>query len=233
MNNLLLFIASVVVWRAYQPYFQELGVPVVWFGVFYFLLHVMTFLLKWHADHIEKRFDTTKLLAFTAASSIIVLVAVTYIQIPWFVFIGLLIFFGLANVRRPLFAHAINKRISSRSRATTLSNLNVLKSIMDIPIWFLAAYVSQFEVEYCIFNRSGVGIYCIGFFLNSKEGFSCSGSATGFTYSIKQKIASRAVFCLSSHDMNECSFLERSVEVRNLFLLKFQNSFSSCVKCVI
>ena len=42
----------------------------------------------------------------------------------------------------------MNQHVDSKSRATTLSNLNKLKSIVDIPLIFLAAIVSTMDLRY-------------------------------------------------------------------------------------
>ena len=54
------------------------------------------------------------------------------------IFIGSLVALFASSAREPVFAHAMNQRIKSRSRATTLSNLYVLKAVLDIPLLFLA-----------------------------------------------------------------------------------------------
>lgn len=144
MNKILIFVASVLVWRVYQPYMLELGVTVVWLGIFYVFLHGGSFLLKWNTHKIAEKFGVIPLLGWTAVVFGLFSLAVAWIQWAPFVFIATLVLLYSANARIPLFPELMNKLIHSRSRATTLSNLNVFKAIVDIPMFLLAAYVAQF-----------------------------------------------------------------------------------------
>ena len=164
MNKLLIFIASFLVWRAYQPYLSDHGVSIFWLGIFYFLMHGICFVVHQYIGQIEKKIGTTHALFWSVGLMITALVGVFVTSISWLLFIFILITIVLETVREPVFAHAMNSRINSRSRATTLSNLNVFKAILDIPILFIAGWIAKINLEYVFLVAIGLCVMTLLFF---------------------------------------------------------------------
>jgi len=164
MNKLLIFIASFLVWRAYQPFLSEHGVSIFWLGIFYFLMHGICFIGHQHIGHIEKIIGTTRALFWSVAVMIIALGGIFFTNIPWFLFVFILTTIVLETVREPIFAHPMNYRINSRSRATTLSNLNVFKAILDIPILFFAGWLAKINLEFVFLVAIGLCVITLLFF---------------------------------------------------------------------
>jgi hypothetical protein len=54
----------------------------------------------------------------------------------------------IQSVREPLYSYWVNQHIVSRSRATTLSQLNLLKSLSDIPVLLLAGWMAALDTRY-------------------------------------------------------------------------------------
>lgn len=148
MNKLLIFIGAIIVFRTYQPLFSEMNIAVIWLSVFYFLLHVVSFLFRWYSHRLEDWFGTVRSLTFTAWATIASLIIAIFVNVPWLVFVGVLASMIFSAMRTPLFAHFMNKRIESRSRATTISSLNVIKGILDVPILLLTGWLVTIDIEY-------------------------------------------------------------------------------------
>ncbi|MBI4714163.1 MFS transporter [Candidatus Uhrbacteria bacterium] len=175
INKLLIFIASFLVWRAYQPFLSEHGVSIFWLGIFYFLMHGICFVVHQRIGQIEKIIGTTRSLFWSVALIIIALVGVFVTNVSWLLFIFLLMTIVLETVREPVFAHAMNSRINSRSRATTLSNLNIFKAILDIPILFFAGWLAKINLEFVFLVSIGLCVITLVFFSIRKRDLIISG----------------------------------------------------------
>jgi len=142
-NKLLPFIGSIIMWRAYQPILSDHGVSIVWLGIFYFLLQSIAFLGKWFSGKLEDRFGVTRLLSITGALIIVSLGIFLASNNAVVLFIAILFALVVESARQPLFAHAMNTRIKSHARATTLSNLNFIKAFFEIPIYLITGMVTM------------------------------------------------------------------------------------------
>ncbi|MFC1787960.1 MFS transporter [Patescibacteria group bacterium] len=142
MNKTIMFITVFIVWRMYQPFLLENGISVIWLGIYYVLIQLIAFSSSWYISEVERKIGTAQLLSLTVLLSIPLLLILFVTKVSWILFVALLLFQIVTTIRIPVFAQIMNKRIKSRSRATTLSNLNVFKSILDIPILLLAGYLA-------------------------------------------------------------------------------------------
>jgi len=148
MNKLLIFIGSLIIWRAYQPYFTAHGMRSFWLIAYYIICHTIIFTSHWHIEAIVKKFGAARLMAWTILGTIISLALAYFTAARWLIFISLLLPLIFEGVREPVFAHSMNRLIHSRSRATTLSNLNLLQSIFEIPLMAAAGLLAFKQIEY-------------------------------------------------------------------------------------
>ncbi|HBK33742.1 TPA: hypothetical protein DEP34_03460 [Candidatus Uhrbacteria bacterium] len=147
-NKLLVFIAVFIAWRMTQPLLSQYGFGVEMLGIFYVIFQGLEFCASWFAGWIECRVKTAHLIT-TSTMAIMTLLTLAMISPhPWIVFFSFAIGLPLYGLRDPVFSRAVNKRIQSKSRATTLSNLNVIKGVLDIPFLFLAGWLSTFSLLY-------------------------------------------------------------------------------------
>ncbi len=143
LNKLLVFIAAFLTWRISQPYLNAHGFGAEALGIFYVSFQILEFAGGWFAGKIEKRVGTASVLLATPLVMIGSLLVSIFTTNVWIIFAALALAISANAFREPVFAHAVNARIHSDSRATTLSNLNVLKGLLDIPVLFLAGYFAQ------------------------------------------------------------------------------------------
>lgn len=125
-----------------QPLLTGLGVTVVWLGVFDLMSHLIIFTTSRFLGALDRRWGTARVIFVTAVITGASLFLAGLVKEPWLLFLLLLIAIGLGSAREPIFAHLVNEQLSSHSRATTLSNLNVLKSVVDIPVMLLAGWLA-------------------------------------------------------------------------------------------
>lgn len=147
MNKAIIFVAGFAIWRAYQPFLIEHGISVIWLGVLYFGFHAISFVFKWYLGPLEKRFGVVKLLRWSTIGIVIMMLGTITFTIPWVLFLLLMTTFVFTGSRIPLFAYAMNKHISSRSRSTTLSNLNFIIAVLQIPGMLIAGWMAKTNIE--------------------------------------------------------------------------------------
>ena len=91
-------------------------------------------------------------------------------QNPWVVYPTLLIFMTLAAAREPVFTEAVNRRIGSSQRATTLSNLAFISGLINVPIFLLAGHLALTDVQYPIWiSVALIGLVIVFFSVKSEE----------------------------------------------------------------
>lgn len=142
LNRILPFVASLLFWRFYQDHLAVLGTSTLLLGTIYVVYHSIVFSLRWTSEWSEKTFGSARVLNTSATALIFLMLAAPFVS-SVYVFAALVILsmviFGL---REPFYAHWMHKHIHSRSRATTVSNLNVLQRFVDIPCFLAAAWLS-------------------------------------------------------------------------------------------
>lgn len=156
LNKLLVFIAVFLVWRISQPLLIGLGFTPIALGVFYIVTQSLSFVGGWFARQIDERFGTTRVLFLTPLLMAVLIGWILVSDHGWSVFFALAIVLALNDYREPLFAFAVNQRIQSKSRATTLSNLHVIKAFLDIPMLLLAGLLSTFSLLYPLLLAAGL-----------------------------------------------------------------------------
>lgn len=148
MNKILVFIASFIIWRIYQAFLADHGVSVVWLGLFYVFMNIGIVGFQWFLGRLEDKIGAPRILGWTTVIFMASAIGALLTNTAWLLFVLLLVIVIAPTVREPVFAHAMNKRIASRSRATTLSNLNAIKAILDIPIIILCGWLALQNLKY-------------------------------------------------------------------------------------
>jgi len=161
LNRTLLFIGVFITWRAYQPLVVEQGVAVEWLGVFDFFVYLSLFVAKWHLDKIVAWMGMARFMFVSAATVVCALLVAILSPAAWVQFLALLAVISFGSARWPAFAHAMNHRIESGARATTLSVLNMIKGILDIPILLLAGWLAGQSLVYSLWLALALAIITI------------------------------------------------------------------------
>ena len=151
-NKSLVFIAVFMFWRINSEYFTSRGVSLFYLGVatstYQFIIyginrHIVKLLPRLV---IEKRINIINLFVAILLTTFFIF---NFIGAPNILLLIIFVFSLTAEmIRWPLFSEIINKVSSSYNRATTLSLANFLKSILDIPLLFFAAYLVNLGYSY-------------------------------------------------------------------------------------
>jgi len=153
-NKSLFFISLFILWRVSSEFFTSKGVSLLLLGLMVAGYQLTIFVINRNVVKlfswltIEKRINVLNLL--------IVILLIGFFGLNLLGISGwwLLIIFALAltaeMVRWPLFSEIINQASSSYNRATTISLANFLKSVLDIPLLLLSAYLVSLSYSHLI-----------------------------------------------------------------------------------
>ncbi|MDD2656598.1 MAG: MFS transporter [Patescibacteria group bacterium] len=175
LNKTLLFIGSFIAWRIYQKFFVDLGVTVMTIGISISLLQIATFIFLQKVHYFTSRFSTTKVINFiNLLFFLVTLVFIVLMNFSSTKFAILLLFLYqsyilLEIVRAPFFSEIYNKASFSFNRSTTLSLVSLLKSILDIPLLFLAAIMVKFDVSFPFYITFVLALIVVLFLRLPKE----------------------------------------------------------------
>jgi MFS family permease len=162
LNKTLVFIASFLVWRIYQPYFTEHGISAAWFALLYVLFKGGETATLLGLHRLEAFFSAERLASLVLKLIIVSLVGMLVFPYqPLLLFVSTLGVLYFSAIREPMFSHAMNQRIASRSRATTLSNLYVIKGMLDIPLLFLSGWLALHDLRGVIALALGVCLFVL------------------------------------------------------------------------
>jgi MFS family permease len=148
INKNAFFIATFILWRMYSDFFYTRGVPLLGIGLITSAYQFINFFGSWF---IHKWFPSQALswrlnsLGYLATLAIVLFfINSITLQNIWVFMISFIIIASADTVRAPLFSQYFNQASNSYNRATVISISNVLKSILDIPLLLVSAYlVSQ------------------------------------------------------------------------------------------
>jgi len=175
LNKTLLFIASFISWRLYQKFFVDLGVTVLMIGVSISVLQITTFMFLQNVHYFSSKFSLVKIinviniLFFSATLLFIILMNVSSFKFAYLLLFIYQSFLFFEIIRAPFFSEIYNKASFSFNRSTTLSLVSLLKSILDIPLLFLAAIMVKFDITFPFYISFGLALVVILFLRLPKE----------------------------------------------------------------
>jgi MFS family permease len=171
ISRLLLFFAGFFLFRAYQPFLKENGATVLMIGIFYLVSRGGIFLVHWYSGSLIQKFGTARLINGSAIAAAFALSLTLIFENIWPLITILAIASIMVDVREPLFAKAINQRIDSENRATTLSVLNMVKAVLDIPLLLLIGILAKMNIDNAIIGAIGLCFVALIFFWSKEKEF--------------------------------------------------------------
>ncbi len=159
IERTIILVSTFMLWRVQSGYFIQIGTPVIWLGLATSAYQGISFVMYRKSHQIFKGSLNTALAGLNFS-------CLLFIGLYWLgaVFgfswqVNLLIFCLMAVVemaRAPLYSELINKSGHGYSRATTLSMSSFTKSVLDIPLLFIAAWLSGFGYSYIFALAFGI-----------------------------------------------------------------------------
>lgn len=163
LNRVIIFIASFILWSFHQAFFVDHGLAILTLGIAWSLGHLFSFIVNRYID-IFKSYGIEKSINLL---NIIVVILFGFLCASIFfgasLYISLILFIlqsQIEVIRWPLYAQYFNIQTKSFNRATTLSLGNLIKSILDVPLLFIASIlIGMGETYIFIFSFVlGVGV---------------------------------------------------------------------------
>lgn len=143
----LLSILTIAFWdylsSLFQPYFKKIGVPDPMFGLTMALASLFAFLSARNAHKIERRIGLRKSLLIATLSPGLIYLILFLNRTPWLGILLISLFRGFNTLKHPLFADYLNRQITSRSRATVLSMINMLVGIYTALMGILIGAIAE------------------------------------------------------------------------------------------
>ncbi|MFT4414336.1 MFS transporter [Fredinandcohnia humi] len=137
LNVSLVFIPASAVYEYFnQPLMTDAGLPVMYIGVVYACASIMGYFASNSIGWLTSRFSRIFLMNATGLLAVIGLILSALLRESLFVILGA--FFVLRFVRAvryPIYSQLSNDSIPSNVRATTLSLLSIIDSVMDLVIF--------------------------------------------------------------------------------------------------
>jgi MFS family permease len=173
LSKTIIFIAGFIIWRFHQKFFLDIGVSVMTIGIAWAIIHLFLFLYNQNIKYFLGRRDVSvqinflnKFIAFIAAVFVLGLI---FIENKYFFLVIFSLIMFLEVARWPLYSEFFNKRSKSFNRATTLSLANFLKSILDIPLLFIASILISKNITYPFILALILSLIVIVFFRLPKK----------------------------------------------------------------
>jgi len=145
MNRTIIFISSLITFLIFQKLFVDVGIAILTIGFIWSISHaVKYFIMKNFIKIFPKIIFYRFINNLNYISTLLYLACFLILEFSPFPLIALILFsFSTVSViiRNPVFSEYFNHNSNSFNRATTLSLLNFSKSIFDIPIMFLSAFI--------------------------------------------------------------------------------------------
>ena len=169
LNVSLVFIPASAVYDTFnQPLFTNAGLPVFVIGIMYALAAILGYFSSISIGWLTSRFSRIVLMNVTGGLAVLgLLLSTFYGNALWVVLGAFFILRFVRAIRYPIYSQLSNDIIPSHVRATTISLLSILDSILDLAIFgtlsFLAVHALPFVFAGC------ACIACIGTFLPIKS----------------------------------------------------------------
>lgn len=152
LSRTMVFIAAFIIYRISQDYFLDIGLTLFTASIGTAVLQLTAYLGSKHIHKLEKRFSTENLinifnLIFSLFCGIFVLASFQNLW-PLLVLALYTLFESLEAIRWPIYAHYFNQKSHSYNRATTLSMTSLMKSLLDIPLLFIASVLAGYDTRW-------------------------------------------------------------------------------------
>jgi MFS family permease len=172
LSKLLLFFAGFFLFRAYQPFLKINGATVLIIVCFFLVSRGGLFVIHWYSGSLVKLIGTARLINGSAILTVVCLVlTLVFKNNIWLMVAPFTIASIMVDVREPLFAKAINQRIDSENRATTLSVLNMVKAVLDIPLLLLIGILAKINLDNAIIGAIVLCLVALIFFRSKEKEF--------------------------------------------------------------
>jgi len=150
-SKTMIFISAFIIWRIQQDYFLGLGLTLIIIGAFWSFTQILMFIGNRVVHKSNNLQDSGKMINNYNLTLMITQGLFTFAAflspIPLLLIAINTIFQSIEGMRWPIYSHFYNQKALSHNRAITLSLGNFIKSILDIPLLFLASILVAYDTR--------------------------------------------------------------------------------------
>ena len=142
----------------WQPQFQLANVPVKFFGFFRAVGSLGLFTVNRNIERIHSILGSKKAFFFSSVIPALGFIALAFVLNP---IISVLLYLGIriiAAIREPLFSELINKELPSNQRATLLSLISIIASVLTLVLRPVIGRVADISLSY---GFMALGVLCL------------------------------------------------------------------------
>ena len=144
-----------MVWFS-QPYWKEIGVPLLAFGVLWAALNLLVAISSWFAHRLERIFRFRNLFAALAVMPLVLYVAVALAG-PHIAVVGIMaLFWVLRGINTPIIRDYINREVDASIRATVLSVQSLFSKISFAILSPFVGWIADIYSFTMAFYASGI-----------------------------------------------------------------------------
>lgn len=144
MNVTLVFIPAAAVYDYFnQPLFTNAGIPVAYIGILYAIAAVIGYFSSNSVGWMASRYSRVFLMHVTGWIAVIGLViSAIFGETLWMIIGAFFLLRFVRSIRYPIYSQLSNDIIPSEVRATTISLLSILDSVLDLIVFGLLSFVA-------------------------------------------------------------------------------------------
>lgn len=152
LSRTLVFTASFVVWRVNSKYFTDIGLSLIALAAGISIIQAATYVITRKLTRMTDGFAVVARVnqmnaVFTVACLLFAVLSFVWPN-PWVMLLLYMVFNLVEPLRWPFYSEMYNKRSNSFNRATTLSISNFIKSVLDVPILLVGAWLASANISY-------------------------------------------------------------------------------------
>lgn len=169
LNVSLVFIPASAVYDTFnQPLFTNAGLPVFAIGIMYALAAILGYFSSISIGWLTSKFSRIVLMNVTGGLAVLgLLLSTFYGNTLWVVLGAFFILRFVRAIRYPIYSQLSNDIIPSHVRATTISLLSILDSILDLVIFGTLSFLAVNELPFVFAGCACIA--CIGTILPIKN----------------------------------------------------------------
>lgn len=133
---------------AFQPYFKVSNVPNVYYGWALFIASMLSFFTTIFAHKVEKWFGVEKGMLFVTLWPALIWILMAVFFSPLIAFLLVILHRGFSNMSIPIFTDYKNRHIESHNRATVISTISFVSTIVFIVLRPLYGWLVEYNLSF-------------------------------------------------------------------------------------
>ena len=149
----------------YQPLLIEHGFKIVYFGLVAAAMNIVGIFVLAKIHVLEKQIGVRKVILWSGLIPGLLMIYAGIAENAYLMVAAISVMFGIAMARDPIFAHYIHQMVPSAQRATIISIISMIWTLVAAVMYLIVGPVLDWSVSYAVM---GVGAAMVVFSLTSR-----------------------------------------------------------------